>query len=157
MIASPSPLKLTHLLTTPFHLSFPNADLEKAELFYVHVLGGKVKRRHPTSTHIDCFGHQITIHHLPGYDARNFHVSVDAEDVPVPHFGFAFTLPEYQEIVERALTAFREQLVPFQIVLQSHVRFVGEAHEQWVLFLLDPSNNAIEIKHFTRIPSATWV
>jgi extradiol dioxygenase family protein len=79
------------------------------------------------------------------------HREVDAEIVPVPHFGSAVSLEEFNEIADRL----REAQHPF--VLEPHLRFIGKPFEHWVLFVLDPSGNAIEMKHFTKVPPLTWV
>jgi extradiol dioxygenase family protein len=44
----------------------------------------------------------------------------------------------------------------WNFILQPHRRFLGKGWEQWVLFVLDPSGNAIELKSFTQLPPGSW-
>ena len=60
----------------------------------------------------------------------------------MPHFGLVLTLPDWNVMAERlkeAGTAF---------VLAPHLRFAGQAGEQWTMFFLDPFGNPLEIKGF---------
>jgi len=134
----------------PFHLSTVVHDLDAARRFYTDMLGRPELRATPTSIHLDFFGSQLTLHAVPGHDASHMHMEVDAEIVPVPHFGSAITLEEFHDCARRL----KEANYPF--VLEPHVRFVGKPYEHWVLFILDPSGNAIEMKHFTQLPPKTW-
>jgi hypothetical protein len=127
------------------------SDLEEARHFYKDILGLEERRASKTSAHFDFYGTQLTCHHLPGYDAKNVQREVDAENVPVPHFGAALTYEEFEKVKERLLAA------EANFVVKPHVRFIGKGHEQHVMFVLDPSGNGIEIKSFTKAPEKTWV
>ena len=135
----------------PFHLSTIVRDLAEARHFYCTILGRPELRATPTSLHLDFWGSQLTLHGIPGFNAAALHREVDAEIVPVPHFGSAVSLEEFHEIADRLKKANR----PF--VLEPHLRFIDKAFEHWVLFVLDPSGNAIEMKHFTKVPPLMWV
>jgi extradiol dioxygenase family protein len=134
----------------PFHLSTVVHDLDEARRFYSTILGRPELRNTPTSLHLDFFGSQLTLHGVPGYNAQALHMRVDAEIVPVPHFGAALTMEQFNEVADRL----KAENYPF--VLQPHIRFAGKPFEHWVLFILDPSGNALEIKHFTQLPAFTW-
>lgn len=69
--------------------------------------------------------------------------SVDADDVPVPHFGVALSVDEFQALSKRVV----EQGVEF--VVEPHLRFVGRKGEQWTMFFKDPSGNNLEFKAMT--------
>ena len=135
----------------PYHLSTCVRDLDEARAFYTGVLGRPELRATATSIHIDMWGSQLTLHRVPGYNAKNYHREVDAETVPVPHYGAALTVEQFHDAARRLIRA------EYEFVLEPHVRFVEKPHEQWVMFVLDPSGNALEIKAFTKIPTGTWV
>jgi extradiol dioxygenase family protein len=126
-------------------------DLEKARHFFNDVLGLEERRATPTSIHLDFYGSQLTLHQVPGYDANDIRREVDAEDVPVPHYGVALTEEDFHRVAKRLKDA------GIKFFLEPHVRFKGKPHEQWVLFVLDPSNNSIEIKSFTKIRPGEWI
>ena len=134
----------------PMHLSLISHSLAEARRFYGEILGCQKRRATKTSAHFDWFGSQLTIHAVPDYNARNIHREVDAEDVPVPHFGAAVDEATFHRIAER-LSAAR-----WQFVLEPHKRFLKKGWEQWVMVVLDPSGNAIKLKSFTRMPEGTW-
>jgi extradiol dioxygenase family protein len=136
----------------PFHLSIFCHTLEEARSFYVGLLGCEEKRATATSVHFDFFGSQLTLHALGAdYSPKNIHRKVDAEDVPVPHFGAALTVEEFHRVAGKLRS------VDYPCVLEPHIRFVGKPHEQWIVFILDPGDNAIEIKAFTKIVKGVWV
>lgn len=134
----------------PFHLSICVNDLETARNFYKDILCLEERRASKSSAHFDFYGCQLTCHHLPGYSARNYQREVDAENVPVPHFGAALELEEFEKLKER-LTANE-----IKFVLKPHVRFLNKGHEQHVMFVEDPSGHGIELKSFTKVPATTW-
>lgn len=70
-------------------------------------------------------------------------VAPDADDVPVPHFGVALTVDDFQELSKRMV----EKGVKF--VVEPHLRFVGRKGEQWTMFFKDPSGNNLEFKAMT--------
>jgi uncharacterized protein len=134
----------------PMHLSTICNSLDAAREFYGRLLGCKERRATGTSVHFDFFGSQLTLHEIKGHNATNFHREVDAEEVPVPHFGAALDEETFQKVADRLRKA------EWSFVLNPHIRFVQKGWEQWVLFVLDPSGNAIELKSFTKIPRGTW-
>jgi uncharacterized protein len=140
----------TSTSVAPFHLSMCVHDLEAARNFYVNILGLEERRGSRTSVHFDFYGCQLTCHEVPEFCARSLQREVDAENVPVPHFGAALTVAEFERV--------RESLIANQIpfIMKPHVRFIGKAHEQHVLFVEDPSGHGIEIKSFTKAPTGTW-
>ena len=70
---------------------------------------------------------------------------VDGHDVPVPHFGLVLEVERFQELAGRLQDAGTD------FVIEPYVRFAGEPGEQWTMFFLDPSGNALEFKAFTDI------
>ena len=70
-----------------FHLAFPVHDLTAAREFYGGVLECDEARSSDHWVDFNLFGHQIVAHLAPesaGIKAAN---KVDADNVPVPHFG----------------------------------------------------------------------
>jgi uncharacterized protein len=118
-----------------FHLAIPAADLDAAFAFYVTGLGCKLARRYPDRLTLDFFGDQLVCHRSE---------AVDAAPAMYPrHFGVTFRRrAEYDALLhlarERGLPFFRE---PF-------ARFEGKAEAHEAFFLVDPSNNLLEFKHY---------
>lgn len=134
----------------PFHLSISVDSLELTRNFYKDIIGASERRASRSSIHFDFYGCQLTCHHVPGYSAKNIQREVDAEDVPVPHFGAALTFQEFSSLKERLID------YGIKFIKKPHIRFIGKGHEQHVMFLEDPSGHGIEIKSFTRVPVGTW-
>jgi extradiol dioxygenase family protein len=129
----------------PFHLAIPVADIEEARRFYGEVLGFPRGRSSEVWTDWDVHGHQVVTHQVPGHapaTATAGHSSVDGHDVPVPHFGVVLGVEEFTALAERLRAA------GTRFVIEPSVRFEGEPGEQWTMFFLDPSGNALEFKAF---------
>ena len=125
-----------------FHLAFPVSDLDAAREFYGTVLGCSEGRSSEHWIDFDLFGHQIVAHlseNGAGIKASN---NVDADDVPVPHFGIVLPMAEWSELAERL----KGKGVEF--IIEPKIRFAGEVGEQATMFFLDPSGNALEFKGF---------
>ena len=134
----------------PFHLSICVNDLETTRGFYRDILGLEERRASKTSAHFNFYGCQLTCHHYPGFDAKNVQREVDAENVPVPHFGVALSFEEFEKL--------RLSLIEngAKFVLKPHLRFLRTGHEQHVMFVEDPSGHGIELKSFTRVRAYNW-
>jgi uncharacterized protein len=63
----------------------------------------------------------------------------------VPHFGLVLDVERFHELARRLTDAGTD------FVIEPYVRFEGEPGEQWTMFLLDPSGNALEFKAFKDI------
>ncbi|MFS2204308.1 VOC family protein [Variovorax sp. Varisp36] len=124
-----------------FHLAFNVRDLDVARRFYGGVLGCAEGRSTGTWVDFDFFGHQVSLHlGEPFATARTGRVG-DVM-VPMPHFGLALALPDWQALAARLEAAGTE------FVLKPQVRFEGQLGEQWTMFFLDPFGNPIEVKGF---------
>ncbi|KAL4431987.1 hypothetical protein ABPG77_000254 [Micractinium sp. CCAP 211/92] len=77
---------------------------------------------------------QVVAHLVDGY--------MDGDPVPVPHFGVALSVNDFQRLAERL-----KGQVDFAI--EPHLRFGGQPGEQWTMFFYDPSGNALEFKAMT--------
>ncbi len=125
-----------------FHLAFPVKDLEESRKFYGGILDCEEGRSSEHWIDFNLFGHQIVAHLAPesaGVQHRN---EVDADHVPIPHFGIVLSMENFRELAERL----KEKGVKF--VIEPKMRFAGETGEQATMFFLDPSGNALEFKGF---------
>ena len=125
-----------------FHLAFPVKDLESSREFYGEVLGCEEGRSSENWIDFNLFGHQIVAHLAPeavGVSHRN---EVDADHVPVPHFGIVLPPDEFKNFAERLSSK------GVEFIIEPKTRFAGETGEQATMFFLDPSGNALEFKSF---------
>jgi extradiol dioxygenase family protein len=125
-----------------FHLAFPVRDLDEAREFYGGVLECEEGRSSECWIDFNLFGHQIVTHLSPdgaGIKATN---DVDADHVPIPHFGIVLPMDDWKAFAEKL----KNKSVAF--VIEPKIRFAGEVGEQATMFFLDPSGNALEFKGF---------
>lgn len=124
-----------------FHLAFHVTDLDAARHFYGGVLGCTEGRSTETWVDFDFYDHQISLH--LGTPFQTHHTGqVDGMQVPMPHFGLALALPDWQRMAERLRAA------GTRFVIEPYLRFAGQPGEQWTMFFLDPFGNPIEVKGF---------
>jgi len=125
----------------PFHLAIPVHDIGAARRFYGDVLGFERGRSAERWTDWNVHGHQVVTHQVDGHtNAVAGTNPVDGHQVPVPHFGLVLEVNRFQELAARLTDA------GTQFVIEPYVRFEGETGEQWTMFFLDPSGNALEFK-----------
>ncbi len=124
-----------------FHLAFPVHNLDKARTFYGEILECEEGRSSEHWIDFNLFGHQIVAHlaENSGVVHRN---EVDADHVPVPHFGIVLPMDEFNDLAEKL----KSKGVTF--IIEPKIRFAGEIGEQATMFFLDPSGNALEFKAF---------
>ena len=125
-----------------FHLAFPVHDLDAAREFYRDVLECEEGRSSDRWIDFDLYGHQIVTHLAPDSAGTKSTNHVDADNVPVPHFGIVLLMNEWKELAEKL----KAKGVKF--VIEPKIRFAGEVGEQATMFFLDPSGNALEFKGF---------
>lgn len=126
-----------------FHLAIPVDDLDAARCFYGGVLGCPQGREADTWVDWDLYGHQLVTHLVPrATDRVAGRNPVDGHDVPVPHFGVLLEIDDFHVLSGRLRDA------GVELVIEPHLRFAGQAGEQWTMFFLDPAGNAIEVKAF---------
>jgi extradiol dioxygenase family protein len=133
----------------PFHLAIPVDDIEAARHFYGDVMGLESGRSSARWTDWNLFGHQLVTHEISGRanvaDPVAGTNAVDGHEVPVPHFGIVLPVVEFQELAARL------DAMDVDFVIRPYLRFAGEPGEQWTMFFLDPSGNALEFKAFVDI------
>jgi extradiol dioxygenase family protein len=125
-----------------FHLAFPVKDLETSRRFYGEVLGCEEGRSSDDWIDFNLFGHQIVAHLAPESAGVKHQNEVDADHVPVPHFGIVLPMDEFKSFAEKL----KSKNVEF--IIEPKIRFAGEVGEQATMFFLDPSGNALEFKAF---------
>ena len=128
----------------PFHLAIPVDDIEAARHFYGEVLGLARGRSDERWTDWNLEGHQVVTHEVVGHNRAAVAGTnrVDGHDVPVPHFGLVLDVERFSEFAQRLTDAGTD------FVIAPYVRFENTPGEQWTMFLLDPSGNALEFKAF---------
>ena len=125
-----------------FHLAFPVHDLDAAREFYGGVLECEEGRSSDDWIDFSLYGHQIVTHlseNGAGVKSTNH---VDADHVPVPHFGIVLPMEAWKRLAEKL------KAKGVQFVIEPKIRFAGEVGEQATMFFLDPSGNALEFKGF---------
>ncbi|MDI9894527.1 VOC family protein [Rhodococcus sp. IEGM 1381] len=134
----------------PFHLAIPVHNIDAAREFYGDVLGFSRGRSAEKWTDWNVRGHQVVTHQVGdgSSDTRSPVAGtnpVDGHEVPVPHFGLVLKVDEFKELAGRL------EAVGTEFVIEPYVRFAGEPGEQWTMFFLDPSGNALEFRAFQNI------
>ena len=74
------------------------------------------------------------------YRCMDYYNPVDGDEVPVPHFGAALTVDQFNTLRDRL------QQHDVKFIVEPHLRFAGQAGEQWTMFFKDPSGNNLEFK-----------
>ena len=126
-----------------FHLAFPVHDLDAAREFYGGVLEWEEGGSSDRWIDFKLYGHQIVTHLATdgaGIKATNH---VDADHVPVPHFGIVLPMADWKALAEKLSSK------GVEFVIEPKIRFAGEVGEQATMFFLDPSGNALEFKGFS--------
>ena len=125
-----------------FHLAFPVCDLKAAREFYGGVLECEEGRSSDRWIDFNLYGHQIVTHLAPEAAGVRSTNHVDADHVPVPHFGVVLPMNEWKELADKL------KVKGIEFVIEPKIRFEGEVGEQATMFFLDPSGNALEFKGF---------
>ncbi|KAJ1625293.1 hypothetical protein T492DRAFT_566539, partial [Pavlovales sp. CCMP2436] len=109
----------------PFHHAFPVHNLVLAKAFYVGVLGCQEGRTSDRWLDFALHGHQIVTHWVgEDYRCQDYYNPVDGDEVPVPHFGLALTVEQWQALAVRV----RKAGVKF--IVEPTLRFEGMPGEQ---------------------------
>ena len=125
-----------------FFFLFPVNDLDAARAFYGGVLECAEGRSSDRWIDFDLYGHQIVTHLAPAAAGVKASNDVDADSVPVPHFGIVLPMEEWKKLAGKLVAK------GVQFVIEPKIRFAGEIGEQATMFFLDPCGNALEFKGF---------
>ncbi|EAQ73776.1 MULTISPECIES: VOC family protein [unclassified Synechococcus] len=131
---SPSPL---------FHLAFPVVDLEATEHWYVQGLGCRRGRRSAEALVLELGGHQLVAHLEPGPPQNQ-------KGIYPRHFGLVFASAEELDSLEQ-----RAHAQGLRLGGEPRLRFAGTPLEHRSLFLIDPSGNWLEFKHYSNPEAIT--
>ncbi|MFM9902949.1 MAG: VOC family protein [Pyrinomonadaceae bacterium] len=124
-----------------FHLAFPVNDLDAAREFYGGIMECPEGRSSDHWIDFNLYGHQI-VTHLSATVREKVSNHVDADDVPVPHFGIILSMDEWRALADKLRSG------GVEFIIEPKIRFAGEVGEQATMFFLDPSGNALEFKGF---------
>ena len=124
-----------------FHLAIPVLDLVAAKDFYINVLGCSKGRSSTKWIDFNFYGHQLVCHEVKESINKNMN-DVDGNNIPVPHFGIILDWREFHSLS----TDLQSKNINF--IIEPTIRFKGKVGEQAIMFLKDPSDNAIEFKSF---------
>lgn len=130
-----------------FHLAFPVKDLEEARAFYGGILECEEGRSSAEWVDFNLFGHQIVTHLAPESSGVKHRNEVDADHVPIPHFGIVLPMDEWKAFADKLKSK------DVEFIIEPKIRFAGEVGEQATMFFLDPSGNALEFKGFNDFSS----
>jgi extradiol dioxygenase family protein len=133
-------------MKNPFHLAIPVNDLVKAADFYENILGCQRGRASDSWIDFNLFGHQLVCHFVEEANRLNTN-PVDGDEVPVPHFGVILSFDQFDELVRQL----KQKNHIF--IIEPKIRFAGQPGEQRIMFLKDPSGNALEFKAFKNLDS----
>jgi extradiol dioxygenase family protein len=122
-----------------FHLSIPAHDLEATERWYVDGLGCRPGRRSADALILDLGGHQLVAQRLRPDHSEPFQPGIYPR-----HFGLVFdSAAPWQQLLERARAA------ELCFGVEPRCRYAGEQLEHHTFFLIDPSGNWLEFKHYS--------
>jgi hypothetical protein len=124
-----------------FHLAIPVSDLDTANDFYINVLGCSKGRSSTKWMDFNFYGHQLVCHEVKKSVNKDLN-DVDGNNIPVPHFGIILEWNQFQKLSADL------QSKNINFIIEPTIRFKGQVGEQAIMFLKDPSNNAIEFKSF---------
>ena len=124
-----------------FHLAIPVSDLDTANDFYINVLGCSKGRSSTKWMDFNFYGHQLVCHEVKKSVNKDLN-DVDGNNIPVPHFGIILEWNQFQKLSADL------QSENINFIIEPPIRFKGKVGEQAIMFLHDPSGNAIEFKSF---------
>jgi len=124
-----------------FHLAIPVSDLDTANDFYINVLGCSKGRSSTKWMDFNFYGHQLVCHEVKELINKNSN-DVDGNNIPVPHFGIILDWDQFHKLSADL------QSKNINFIIEPTIRFNGKVGEQAIMFLHDPSGNAIEFKSF---------
>jgi extradiol dioxygenase family protein len=126
----------------PFHLAIVVHDLELARDFYEGTLGCTTGRESKKWIDFNFFGHQLVTHLDASKRISEIANEVDGDRVPVPHFGIILKKEDWESLSQKLSGT------NVNFIIKPRTRFKKNAGEQSILFIEDPSGNALEFKSF---------
>ncbi len=126
-----------------FHYAFKVKDIASTRKFYIDILGCEEGRSTENWIDFDFFGNQLSAHINANITAPDFCGKVDDISVPMPHFGCILSVEKFKEVQSNLQNA------NINFIIEPQLRYKGKTGEQWTMFVLDFSENAIEFKAFS--------
>ena len=125
-----------------FHLAFPVKSLGITKMFYNEVLGCPIGRSSDHWVDFNFFGHQISAHLSQEMDNEPELTEVEGKKVPLRHFGAILSMEDWNQLAHTLKVSGTE------FIIEPQVRYKGKKGEQHIMFVYDPSGNALEFKAF---------
>jgi uncharacterized protein len=124
-----------------FHYAFTVFDIAATRAFYGALLGCREGRRSgdTVSCDFDFFGHHLVTHLVTGEDAERQRQAMEGK-LAKRHFGLVLPREQWDRLAETLTAAGAEFYV------KPKIRNPGEANEEALMIVLDPSGNGIEFK-----------
>lgn len=120
-----------------FHLSIPAHDLDATERWYVDGLGCRSGRRSPHALILNLGGHQLVAQLTDGGEATQ-------QGIYPRHFGLVLAeLGQWEALRDRV------EAKHLSFAVRPKCRYPGDVLEHRTFFLIDPSSNWLEFKHYT--------
>ena len=132
-------------MQAPFHMAFPVNSIGITKMFYHEVVGCPVGRESKSWIDFDFFGNQISAHVSEVLDREIEESEVDGRKVPLNHFGAIVSMERWLDLKKKFKVSGTE------FIHEPFVRYQGKKEEQHVMFVSDPSGNALEFKAFTNL------
>ena len=130
-------------MSSLFHLAIPVKSIGVTKMFYHEVLGCNIGRSTDNWIDIDFFGNQLSAHLSGNAEIDPEKSMVDGKEVPLRHFGAIIPRDKWDELAQKLKVSGAEY------IMEPFIRYEGHACEQHILFVYDPSGNALEFKAFT--------
>lgn len=127
----------------PFHYSFKMRSFENTREFYGEILDCEEGRSGDSWIDFNFFGHQLTAHLSDNFPDLDYCGLVDGVAVPIPHFGVVLSLDDFNRVRKNL------EARDYPFIVKPQVRYEGQKEEQHTLFILDPSDNALEFKSYS--------
>ena len=122
-----------------FHLSIPALDLDATQRWYEDGLGCVAGRRSAHALILDLGGHQLVAQRTDPASLGEVQRGIYPR-----HFGLVFSeLASWQALLERSRAA------GLVFGVDPKLRFAGDALEHHTFFLIDPTGNWLEFKHYS--------
>jgi uncharacterized protein len=126
-----------------FHMAFPVKSLGITKMFYNEVLGCPIGRSSDHWVDFNFFGHQISAHLSLEMENEVEMTEVEGKKVPLRHFGAILSLEDWTQLAHTLKVSGTE------FIIEPQVRYKGKKGEQHIMFVYDPSGNALEFKAFS--------
>jgi len=127
----------------PFHVAFTVRDVPEARDFYVNQIGCTAGAESPDWVVLDFFGHKVSAYRHPEADRLPAGQPIHRDDISSRHFGAILDEESFNALAERLTAA------DVDFITRPQRLAAGSRGEQLIMFLRDPSGNALEFNCLT--------